>query len=54
MLHRIRILIIRVGGAFWLIPALMVLAGIFGAVGAVGLVSLDRSGLVPDALISSA
>ena len=51
MLNRIRILIIRVGGAFRLIPALMVLAGIFGAV---GLVSLDRSGLVPDALISSA
>ena len=51
MLNRIRILIIRVGGAFRLIPALMVLAGIFGAV---RLVSLDRSGLVPDALISSA
>ena len=50
MLNRLRILLIRATGAFWTIPALMVLTGVFAAV---GLVSLDRSGLVPPAWIRS-
>jgi uncharacterized membrane protein len=51
MINRLRILITRIAGAFWFVPTLMVLAGILGAV---GLVSLDRDGRVPDVLIQSA
>ena len=51
MINRLRILITRIAGAFWFVPTLMVLAGILGAV---GLVNLDRGGLVPDVLIQSA
>ena len=48
---RLRKLIADLGEAFWIIPFLMVLGGILAGV---GLVSLDRSGLVPQGLIESA
>lgn len=51
MFNRLRVLLARAGQAFWLVPALMVLAGVLGAVGLVG---LDRSGLVPEWLVESA
>ncbi len=47
---RFRKLIAALSETFWLVPGLMVVAGILGAV---GLVALDRSGLVPQALIDS-
>lgn len=50
MLHRTRLLLASLGDAFWLIPALMVLAGVFSAI---GLVRLDASGVVPHWLIRS-
>lgn len=46
---RIRKLIGDLGDAFWLVPAAMVLAGILGAV---GLVEVDRRGLVPQWLVN--
>lgn len=48
---RIRKFLSALADTFWLIPALMVLAGVLLAV---GLVSLDRSRLVPTALLDSA
>ncbi len=48
---RLRKLLADLGEAFWIIPFLMVLGGILAGV---GLVSLDRSGLVPQWLIESA
>ena len=47
---RLRKLLADLGEAFWIIPFLMVLGGILAGV---GLVSLDRSGLVPQWLIES-
>ncbi|RZI65239.1 MAG: DUF2254 domain-containing protein, partial [Pseudomonas sp.] len=35
-------------GRFWIIPGLMVIAGIVGAIGSI---EIDRSGLLPDALL---
>ena len=51
MRARLRWLLGALGDTFWIIPAAMVLAGVLLAV---GLVDLDRSGLVPAALIDSA
>lgn len=51
MTARFRKLLNDLGETFWLVPALMVLAGVLAAV---GLVDLDRSGLVPQSLIDSA
>ena len=48
---RLRKLIADLGEAFWVIPFLMVLGGILAGV---GLVHLDRSGVVPQWLIESA
>jgi uncharacterized membrane protein len=48
---RFRKLLNDLGETFWLVPALMVLAGVLAAV---GLVDLDRNGLVPQSLIDSA
>lgn len=50
MTARFRKLLDAVGEAFWLVPGLMVVVGILAAV---GLVALDRSGAVPQALIDS-
>ena len=50
MKARVRKLLAALGDTFWLLPGLMVLAGI---VLAVALVSLDRSGMVPQWLIAS-
>ncbi|PPQ29048.1 DUF2254 domain-containing protein [Rhodopila globiformis] len=51
MKARLRKLLQDLGESFWLLPAVMVLAGTLLAV---GLLRLDRSGMVPDALINSA
>ncbi len=51
MLNQLRVLLSRLGAAFWLVPGLMVLTGVLGAI---GLVSLDRSGWVPEWLVTSA
>ncbi|MEO6033199.1 MAG: DUF2254 domain-containing protein [Burkholderiaceae bacterium] len=51
MLNRIRIFVARTRDRFWLVPATMVLVGVLGAV---GLVNLDRSGVLPDWLLESA
>lgn len=48
---RLRKLLADLGEAFWIIPFLMVLGGILAGV---GLVNLDRSGLMPQGLIESA
>lgn len=48
MSARLRKLLSDLADTFWLIPGLMVLAG---ALGAVGLVSLDGSGIVPQSLL---
>lgn len=48
---RLRQLLSTLKETFWVIPGLMVLAGVLLAV---GLVSLDRSGLVPASLLESA
>lgn len=50
MKARFRKLLSDLGETFWLLPAAMVLAGILLAV---GLISLDRSGIVPGWLITS-
>jgi uncharacterized membrane protein len=50
LIARIRKLLNDLSEAFWLVPGLMVLAGVLGAI---GLVSLDRSGIVPQSLIDS-
>ncbi|PLY39609.1 hypothetical protein CSZ94_25490 [Janthinobacterium sp. ROICE36] len=50
MLTHLRIFFEQLFSAFWLIPALMVMTGILGAI---GLVNLDRSGIVPHWLIRS-
>ena len=50
MTARIRKLLSDLGETFWLIPALMVLGGVLLAV---GLVRLDRGGLVPRWLLES-
>ena len=47
---RVRQFLVGVGETFWLLPALLVVAGILLAI---GLVELDRSGLVPQWLIDS-
>jgi len=46
---RLRRLLITLGEAFWLVPGLMVIAGILGAI---GLVDLDRAGIIPARLLS--
>lgn len=51
MKARLRKLLADLGEAFWVIPFLLVLGGILAGV---GLVRLDRSGLVPQWLIESA
>ena len=51
MIARARKLISDLAETFWVLPALLVLTGI---VGAVGLVHIDRSGLVPTWLLQSA
>ena len=51
MTARIRKLLSDLSETFWLVPGLMVVAGVLAAV---GLVSLDRSGVVPQSLIDSA
>lgn len=51
MLNRLRRLLQGMRDRFWLIPAAMVVAGVLGAV---GMVNLDRSGIVPDWLLESA
>ena len=48
---RLRRLLSTLGDTFWIVPGAMVLAGVLLAV---GLVSLDRSGIVPPALLQSA
>ena len=48
---RLRKLLSALGDTFWIVPGAMVVAGVLLAV---GLVSLDRSGLVPPALLQSA
>ena len=48
MTARIRKLLSDLGETFWLIPALMVLVGVLLAV---GLVRLDRGGLIPQWLL---
>ncbi|WP_131113077.1 DUF2254 domain-containing protein [Lichenihabitans psoromatis] len=50
MKARLRNFLGILGETFWIVPGLMVLFGVFLAV---GLVSLDRSGLVPTALLDS-
>ena len=50
MRARFRKLLSALGEMFWVVPALMVLGGVLGAV---GLVSVDRSGIVPKWLIES-
>ncbi len=50
MRARFRKLLSALGETFWLLPGLMVLAGVLSAV---GLVSVDRSGAVPQWLIES-
>ena len=47
---RVRQFLVGVGETFWLLPAVLVVAGILLAI---GLVELDRSGLVPQWLIDS-
>ena len=51
MTARIRKFLYALNEAFWLVPGAMVLGGILLAV---GFVQLDRSGIVPDALLNSA
>ena len=51
MKARLRKLLSAVGDTFWIVPGLMVVAGVLLAV---GLVDLDRSGVVPPALLQSA
>ncbi len=51
MTARLRKWLSLLGDTFWLIPAAMVLMGVLGAV---GLVSLDRSGVVPEWMIDNA
>ena len=51
MKARFRKLLSAFGETFWVVPGLMVLAGVLLAV---GLVSLDRSGVVPPPLLQSA
>jgi uncharacterized membrane protein len=48
MRARLRKLLSALGESFWVLPGLMVLTGIFGAI---GLVSIDQSGIVPQWLI---
>lgn len=50
MRARLRKLFSALGETFWVLPGLMVLAGVLAAV---GLVSVDRSGVVPQWLIES-
>ena len=50
MKARLRKFLGTLGDTFWIIPAAMVLAGVLLAV---GLVDLDRSGIVPSALLES-
>ncbi len=50
MKARLRKLLGALGDTFWIVPGLMVL---FGVLLAVGLVDLDRSGVVPPALLDS-
>jgi len=50
MTARIRQLVGNLADTFWLLPAMLVIAGIALAL---GLVALDRSGLIPQALIDS-
>ena len=50
MTARLRQLLVNIGEKFWLLPAILVVVGILLAV---GLVDLDRSGLVPQWLIES-
>lgn len=51
MKARLHKLLSVLGDTFWIIPGLMVLGGVLLAV---GLVSLDRSGIVPNAFLQSA
>ena len=51
LIARLRKFLTSLGEAFWLLPGLMVLAGILGAV---GLLRVDRSGIIPDALLQQA
>ena len=51
MKARLRRLIGALGDTYWIVPGAMVLAGILMAV---GLVNLDRRGIVPAALLESA
>lgn len=51
MIAHIRKLLSDLREAFWLMPGLMVLAGVLAAI---GFVSLDRNGLIPQWLIDSA
>ncbi|MCW6507261.1 DUF2254 domain-containing protein [Lichenifustis flavocetrariae] len=51
MKARVRKLVTALGETFWIVPGSMVLAGILLAL---SLVSLDRSGIVPPALLQSA
>jgi uncharacterized membrane protein len=51
LIARVRKLLSDLGETFWLIPGLLVAAGVLSAVGAV---SLDRRGVVPQWLIDSA
>ena len=50
MTARIRKLLSDLSETFWLVPGLIVVAGVLAAV---GFVSLDRSGVVPQSLIDS-
>lgn len=49
MIARLRKLLSDLGDAFWLLPGLMVLMGILGAV---GMLAIDRSGLLPPVLLT--
>lgn len=48
MIARLRKLLSDLGEVFWLLPGVMVLAGI---VGALGMLAIDRSGIIPPALL---
>ncbi len=48
MIARLRKLLSDLGDVFWLLPGVMVLIGIFGAV---GMLAIDRSGIIPPVLL---
>ncbi|MEO8779370.1 MAG: DUF2254 domain-containing protein, partial [Rhodanobacter sp.] len=48
MIARLRKFVSDLGDVFWLLPGTMVLIGVFGAI---GMLAIDRSGIVPQALL---